>query len=91
MKDNCVSVIVPAFNAAPSLRRCLESILSQDLRPAQIIVFNDGSTDNTTEIVDNYKDKILYLEQANQGAAAARNRRLQIATGKYAVQGIEAD
>ena len=91
MKDNCVSVIVPAFNAAPSLGRCLESILSQDLKTVQIIVINDGSTDNTAEIVGNYKDKILYLEQANQDAAAARNRRLQIATDKYAAQGVEAD
>ena len=60
MKDNCVSVIIPAFNAAPSLGRCLDSVLSQDLRLAQIIVINDGSTDSTAQVAKAYGDNIVY-------------------------------
>ncbi len=84
-------MVIPTYNSAVSLARSVDSALAQTLKPKEIIVINDSSTDNTTEIVGNYKGEILYLEQENQGAAATRNRRLQIATGKYAAQGVEAD
>lgn len=84
MIDCNVSVIIPTYNSAVSLVRSIDSALGQTLKPKEVIVINDGSTDNTAEIVGNYKDKILYLEQANQDSSAARNRRLHIVTGKYA-------
>lgn len=90
MTDCNVSVIIPTYNSAVSLAHSIDSALDQTLKPKEIIVINDGSTDNTTEIVGNYKDKILYLEQANQGQGAARNAGLRVAVGKY-VAFLDAD
>lgn len=83
MKDNRVSVIVPAFNAAHSLGRCLESILSQELKPTQIIVVNDGSEDNTREVATSYGHQIVYVEQQNQGQGPARNAGLTVVNGRF--------
>ncbi len=88
--ETTVVVIIPAFNAARSLSQTLDSALSQTLRPAQIIVINDGSTDETCAVARAYGDRITYLEQENAGQGAARNRGLQVAAGKY-VAFLDAD
>lgn len=85
-----VSVIIPAYNCASSLGRCLDSVFSQDRKPLQVIVINDGSTDDTAEKAQIYEDKIIFLEQENQGQGAARNAGLKIATGEY-VAFLDAD
>lgn len=78
-----VSVIIPAYNAELSLPRCLDSILAQRQRPTQIIVVNDGSTDETAEVVQRYAGKVSYIEQPNMGQGAARNTGLRVATGEF--------
>ena len=90
MTDCNVSVIIPTYNSAVTLARSIDSALVQTLKPKEIIIINDGSTNNTAEVVGNYKDKILYLEQTNQGQGAARNAGLRVAVGKY-VAFLDAD
>ncbi|HUS57119.1 MAG TPA: glycosyltransferase family A protein [Planctomycetota bacterium] len=79
-----VSVIIPAYNSAVSLPRSIDSALAQGLgTAAEIIVVNDGSTDAVPEVAARYAGAIVYIEQQNQGQAAARNRGLAAARGKY--------
>lgn len=78
-----VSVIIPALNVEACLARAVSSVLEQLPPPFQVIVLNDGSTDKTAEVARGFRERIRYLEQTNQGAAAARNVGLAAATGKY--------
>lgn len=78
-----VSVIIPAYNAASCLERSLHSVLTQRHSPVQVIVVNDGSTDRTGDIVQDFSHDILYFEQRNRGPAAARNVGLRAATGEF--------
>lgn len=72
-----VTVIVPTFNRAHFLRECLDSLLGQSLQPNQVIVVDDGSTDDTSDIVRNFGNRILYLHQENAGKATALNHGLR--------------
>lgn len=81
--DLSVSVIIPAYNAEPLLGRAIESALGQKLSPHEVIVIDDGSTDGTAAAAKSFGDRIVYLEQANQGQGAARNAGLQVATGRF--------
>ena len=85
-----VSVIIPVYNAAVSLPRSLNSALSQDVQPLEVIVINDGSTDATREVATAYRNLVVYAEQENRGQAAARNAGLRMATGEY-VAFLDAD
>ena len=81
-----ISVIVPVYNVESYLPACLDSILAQDYLNLEIILIDDGSTDNSGAICDNFvqKDPRLHvIHQANGGAAAAKNAGLRIATGEY--------
>jgi glycosyltransferase involved in cell wall biosynthesis len=78
-----VSVIVPCYNDAVSVRRCLDSVLGQTLKPFEVIVVNDGSTDESAQIVQSHAGVTKYLEQENGGAGAARNAGIAAATGDY--------
>lgn len=81
-----VSVILPIYNVAPYLAEAFDSILNQSLREIEIIAVNDGSTDNSEEIVKKYQQKdarIISFSQENQGQSVARNLALQHATGEY--------
>ena len=82
-----VSVIVPVYNVEDYVERCLESLLNQTLKDIEIIVVNDGSTDNSeTKIkkyLDKYPDKIKYLVKENGGLSDARNFGMLYATGEY--------
>jgi len=80
---NKVSVIIPTYNSAPVLKRAVESALNQTESPREIIVIDDGSDDDTAEFVRALGDKIVFLQQTNQGQGAARNRGLEIASGEY--------
>lgn len=84
--SSSISVIIPVFNIATYLPQCLDSILSQSYSDLQIILVDDGSTDNSGTICDAYAAKdtrIVVIHQENRGAAAAKNAGLRIATGKY--------
>ena len=91
MSDNIlsipkVSIIIPIYNTAPFLRQTLDSICNQSLKELDIILINDGSTDESPNIIEEYvrKDnRIKHLTQPNQGQSVARNNGLQLAKGKY--------
>ena len=81
-----VSVIIPVFNMEKYLGKCLDSILGQTLKGVQIICIDDGSTDHTYNILEEYKSKYsnsVILHQDRQGAGKARNRGLEYAEGKF--------
>ena len=73
MAEPTVSVIVPTFNRARYLPECLDSLLAQTFPPTQIIVVNDGSTDDTASVVKPYLDRIEYIEKENGGKSSALN------------------
>jgi glycosyltransferase involved in cell wall biosynthesis len=72
-----ISLIIPAYNAGRYLREAIDSALNQTVRPRQIIVVDDGSTDDTLEIARGYGDAVTAIGQANGDTAAARNRGLE--------------
>ena len=81
-----VSVIVPVFNAAPYLRRCLDSLLAQTLKEVEIICVDDGSTDGSGDILDAFAGRdarLRVVHRPHAGAGAARNAGLGLATGEY--------
>lgn len=81
-----ISVILPIFNVAPYLDEAFLSLLSQTLSDIEIIAVNDGSTDNSQEIIDHYAaqdTRIITIQQENQGLSMARNIALQYAKGEY--------
>lgn len=79
-----VSVIIPTFNRAASVKEAIESVLGQTFQDFEVIVVDDGSTDNTKELLSvEYGDKIVYIFQSNKGVSAARNTGIRAATGKY--------
>lgn len=80
------SVIIPIYNASKTLERCLNSLLLQNYEKAEIILINDGSTDNSEDICKQFAQEysqIKYIYQQNKGVSFARNRGLSVATGKY--------
>ena len=81
-----ISVIVPVYNTEKYLERCIKSIINQSLTDIEIIVINDGSTDNSEQILKNFacKDsRIRIINQKNAGLSITRNNGLQIASGEY--------
>ncbi|WP_026524637.1 bifunctional glycosyltransferase/CDP-glycerol:glycerophosphate glycerophosphotransferase [Butyrivibrio sp. MB2005] len=81
-----VSVVVPVYNAREFLNECLDSICSQDLSDIEVIAVDDGSTDGSGDILDEYSDKYEFfksLHQENSGVSSARNKALEICSGEY--------
>src|SRR5690625_4358985 len=81
-----ISVIVPVYNVESHLARCLDSLVNQTYKNLEIILVNDGSTDNSGYICDEYAkryDNIKVLHQENGGQSSARNYGLKKATGEY--------
>src|SRR6476620_2025348 len=81
-----VSVITPAFNAGRYLEHTLESAIRQTFTDFEVLVVNDGSTDQTRQIADRYAAKdprVRVIHQNNGGIAAARNAALAVARGRY--------
>ena len=82
-----VSVIVPVYNVEKYLERCLNSLVNQTLQDIQIIVVNDGSPDNSQEIIDRfekeYPDKLKGYIKENGGLSDARNYGMQFVEGEY--------
>lgn len=91
--DILVSIVIPMYNAAHHLRVTLDSIINQVYRKLEIIIVDDGSTDDSVAIAEEYAEKderICIYTQKNQGAAAARNRGISLISGEY-VMFLDAD
>lgn len=78
-----VSVVIPSYNYAVYLPAAIDSVLAQTRPAAEVIVVDDGSTDDTRELVAAYGDKVRYVYQTNQGLSAARNTGLRLASGTH--------
>jgi len=76
-----VSVIIPSYNCAPYLPDAISSVLQQSYKNLEIIIVDDGSTDNTEKTVETFLGRIEYIKQVNQGVSAARNTGMKMATG----------
>lgn len=87
VKDR-ITIIVPVYNAEAYLARCIDSLLSQTYPDVEIILVNDGSTDDSSKICNSYTQEqrpVLVLNQRNQGVSAARNKGLKYASGEYVI------
>ena len=81
-----ITVIVPVYNVEQYLDRCVNSILNQTYRNLEIILLDDGSTDNSGKLCDSYKDeRIVVVHKKNEGLGLTRNVGIKKATGKYIV------
>lgn len=79
-----ISVIIPTFNRAHLIAKAIESVLNQTITDFELIVVDDGSTDNTEEVVHSFTDpRLRYLKQLNGGPSVARNAGIQAATGEF--------
>ena len=78
-----ISVIIPTFNCAQFLAQAVDSVLAQTTPPQEVIVVDDGSTDETATLIEKYKDKLNYVRQHNAGPSSARNHGIQLAKCEY--------
>src|ERR1035437_3389515 len=84
MNNPVFSIILPTFNRAHMLSKAIESVLSQSFVNWELLIVDDGSTDNTALLVSNYTDvRIQYIYQQNQERSAARNNGIVKAKGQY--------
>lgn len=85
-KNALISIIVPIYNVDSYLRKCFDSIISQTYSDFELILVDDGSTDDSPKICDEYArkdDRIIVIHKKNGGVSSARNAGLDIAKGKY--------
>ena len=79
-----VSIIMPAYNASAFIRAAVDSILTQTFGDFELIILNDGSTDDTQAIVESYDDeRIRLVNKANSGVASTLNEGLKLAKGEF--------
>ena len=83
MRHPLVSVILPTFNRAWTLKDAVDSVLAQDYPNIELIIIDDGSKDNTQKLLKAYKDKIIVLRQENKGVSAARNAGIKKTNGVF--------
>lgn len=90
MTNDLCSVIIPAYNYAHYIEKCINSVLAQTYPHKEIIIVDDGSTDNTPEVVKRFGDSVIYHRKENGGIASSWNAGLSLCTGKY-IQFLDAD
>ncbi len=80
-----ITAIIPTYNSAKYITEAIDSVLNQTYANIEIIVVDDGSTDNTENILSNYvnKNKIIYVKKKNGGPGSARNLGIKLANGEY--------
>lgn len=78
-----VSIVIPAYNMAPYIGETLDSVLAQRFSDYEVIVVDDGSTDDTAQVLAPFMTRIIYIKQENRGLSAARNVGMQRARGEY--------
>lgn len=81
--ENLVSVVIPCFNSESFIRECIYSVLGQTYDEIEVIVVDDGSTDGTLKILEEFSKSITVLKQENHGAASARNRGIKQSRGRF--------
>jgi glycosyltransferase involved in cell wall biosynthesis len=81
MNTPFVSVIIPTYNRAWSLKKAIDSVLEQDYKNFELIVVDDGSTDDTEALVSEYAKSVKFVQQPNLGVSAARNKGISISSG----------
>ncbi len=81
--SSLVSIIIPCYNQGQFLAEAIQSAIDQDYEQKEIIVVNDGSTDNTKEVAAKFLQAIKYVEQENQGVSSARNAAIRCSNGDY--------
>jgi len=89
-RTSLVSVIIPCYNSEDYVEKAIESALSQTYEQAEVVVIDDGSTDDSLDVIRSYNDQILWRTGENQGAPAARNWGLRLSSGKY-IKFVDAD
>lgn len=87
-KGDCmkISVIIPVYNSSKYLRKCLDSVVNQSLKDIEIIIINDGSTDDSKSIIEEYQNNysnIIFINQENKGIGKSRNIGIEKASGEY--------
>jgi len=82
-QNQVVSIIIPTYNYGSYLSTAIQSCLNQTYKPIEVIIVDDGSTDNTKDIVKEFTDSVIYFFQNNSGVSAARNKGLELAKGNY--------
>lgn len=85
-----VSVIIPNYNRDKLISETIQNMLNQSLSPYEIIVIDDGSTDNSVNVIRSFGERVTLIQQENQGPGAARNAGLAVATGDY-IQFMDSD
>ncbi|MEK7459115.1 MAG: glycosyltransferase family A protein [Patescibacteria group bacterium] len=80
-----ISVVIPTYQHARTLPACLDSVFAQDYGNIEVIVVDDGSTDNTAEVLSVYADRVKIITQENQGSNPARNAGLAVAVGELVI------
>ena len=86
MEKKLISVIIPVYNPGRHFKKCIESIINQTYRKLEIILIDDGSTDESPALCDKYAEednRIICVHQANNGVSSARNRGLELAHGDF--------
>jgi len=90
MKRPLVSILIPCYNAGGSISECIQSALDQTYPKKEILVLDDGSTDDSLDVIRSMGDKIKWFSQRNQGGSSARNMLLQQSKGEW-LQYLDAD
>ena len=78
-----VTVIIPTYNREATLERAIKSVLGQTYKNIELLIIDDGSTDNTIKLINNYRDKLIYYSKLHGGVSAARNFGLEKSTGTW--------
>lgn len=92
-KDIKISVMIPVYNTSKYLEKCLNSVINQSLKEIEIVCVNDGSTDNSLEILKNFQqqdERLIIVNKKNSGVSSARNEALKIIKGEYCLN-IDSD
>lgn len=86
MSNPLISVVIPVYNTAPYLEKCLDSVVKQTYQNLQVIIINDGSTDDSAEICQKFADKdkrIEFINKKNEGVSTARNMGIEKSHGEW--------